>query len=292
MARMSQGNFSRAYETIEDNTDSAIGDSINQAFDTVEEAIKLGGKSCISLCDAFAERNIKKCIVEVHTFLGEEFLNTKELFRYAAKSRKIAASENTEYKNLESLNTALRTIPTSNLSTIFEFRGDMLTKIKKYKEAIEDYDECLLFSNNSDNSYKIYNKMAQAEAKMGNYSQAVNNLTKALEKLENAKVNVKDKENFKKILTTTIAKFKAKASKACDTSSPQEYLSLGPENPEVPGVSAKVKIESSNLLGRFAVATEDIAPGSIVASGDPTVAILNPDNRYISCWNTGKQTYK
>ena len=47
----------------------------------------------------------------------------------------------------------------------------------------------------------------------------------------------------------------------------------------MPGVSSKVKIESSDLLGRYAVADEDILPGTIVASGDPTVAILNPDNR-------------
>ena len=47
----------------------------------------------------------------------------------------------------------------------------------------------------------------------------------------------------------------------------------------MPGVGSKVEIESSDLLGRYAVASKDIAPGTIVASGDPTVAILNPDNR-------------
>ena len=31
--------------------------------------------------------------------------------------------------------------------------------------------------------------------------------------------------------------------------------------------------------GRHAVALEDIAPGTVVAAGRPTVALLNPDNR-------------
>ena len=155
----------------------------------------------------------------------------------------------------------------------------MLIKIKKYKEAIVDYEECLDFSDNSANSYKIYNKMAQAAAKMGNYSQAVEQLSLALEMLECAKVNVKDKENFKKIISVTIKKFQLKENKASEISSHLLNFTLGPENPEVPGVCAKVNIESSDLLGRYAVADEDIAPGTIVASGDPTVAILNPDNR-------------
>ena len=47
---MSEGNFSRAYETIEDNTDAAIGDSINHAFDIVAEAVKAGEESCADLC--------------------------------------------------------------------------------------------------------------------------------------------------------------------------------------------------------------------------------------------------
>ena len=85
---MSEGNFSRAYETIEDNTDSAIGDSINHAFDIVAEAVKTGGDSCANMCEAFAERDLRKCIIEVHKFLAEEFLNTNELFKDSTKDRK------------------------------------------------------------------------------------------------------------------------------------------------------------------------------------------------------------
>ena len=276
---MSEGNFSRAYETIEDNTDSAIGDSINHAFDIVAEAVKAGEESCADLCKAFAERDLRKCIIEVHKFLAEEFLNPNELFKDSTKDRKENLKGVTNHTDLESLNTALRKAETKDVSSIYEFRGDMLIKIKKYKQAIIDYEECLEFSDNSANSYKIYNKMAQAAAKMGNYSQAVEQLSLALEMLECAKVNVKDKENFKKIISVTIKKFQLKENKASEISSHLLNLTLGPENPEVPGVCAKVNIESSDLLGRYAVADEDIAPGTIVASGDPTVAILNPDNR-------------
>ena len=40
-----------------------------------------------------------------------------------------------------------------------------------------------------------------------------------------------------------------------------------------------MRIEESCTQGRYAVATEDIPPGTVVAAGPPTVALLNPDNR-------------
>ena len=138
---MSEGNFSRAYETIEDNTDSAIGDSINHAFDIVAEAVKAGEESCADLFEAFAERDLRKCIIEVHKFLAEEFLNTNELFKDSTKDRKENLNGVSNYTELESLNTALRKATTKDVSSIYEFRGDMLMKIKKYKEAIIDYED-------------------------------------------------------------------------------------------------------------------------------------------------------
>ena len=57
---MSEDNFSRAYETIKDNTDSAIGDSINESFDILTEELAKGSKS--PLFDSFSRRNIRKCI--------------------------------------------------------------------------------------------------------------------------------------------------------------------------------------------------------------------------------------
>ena len=41
----------------------------------------------------------------------------------------------------------------------------------------------------------------------------------------------------------------------------------------------QVKIVSTELKGRHAIAAEEIPPGTVVAAGPPQVAILNPDNR-------------
>lgn len=49
-----------------------------------------------------------------------------------------------------------------------------------------------------------------------------------------------------------------------------------------------MRIEESCAQGRYAVATEDIPPGTVVAAGPPTVALLNPDNRcrYLHTFHT------
>ena len=58
---MSEDNFSRAYEIIEDNINSAIGDSINESFDVLIEELAKGSKS--PLFDSFSRRILRKCII-------------------------------------------------------------------------------------------------------------------------------------------------------------------------------------------------------------------------------------
>ena len=46
-------------------------------------------------------------------------------------------------------------------------------------------------------------------------------------------------------------------------------------------MSRSVSIVTSESQGRHAMARQTIAPGSIVAAGQPTVALLNPDNKQL-----------
>ena len=48
--------------------------------------------------------------------------------------------------------------------------------------------------------------------------------------------------------------------------------------PEIDALSAKVKLQTDPVRGRFAVASEDIKVGSIIAIEKPTIYLLNPDD--------------
>ena len=59
----------------------------------------------------------------------------------------------------------------------------------------------------------------------------------------------------------------------------EEDLKLKEENPDYPGLSGLVRVARDEARGRFAVAEQNIPPGTLIAVADPTVALLNPDNK-------------
>ena len=117
---------------------------------------------------------------------------------------------------------------------------------------------------------------------MGLFKDAVESLKISLKTLNNSEVCNTTKTNSGKILIQSIKKLQNKPDNKFtdeDNSPSISEFQLGEENVDVPGVSSKVRIEENEVQGRFAVAVEDIPPGTIVAAGQPTVAILNPDNK-------------
>ena len=116
---------------------------------------------------------------------------------------------------------------------------------------------------------------------MGFFKDAVENLKLSLKTLNNSELCNVTKNKSGKILVQSIKKLQNKPDKISDEEVKQfsPDFHLGEENVDVPGVSSKVRIEENEVQGRFAVAVEDIPPGTIVAAGQPTVAILNPDNK-------------
>ena len=122
--------------------------------------MKDGDKEFASLINAINSRDVLKSVVHTHTFLGSEYLNVQQLFKDFEGNRK-TEEKITNFTTLYELNTAIRKCSTKKLSELFSKRGDLLQSLKKYTEAIEDYHQCLNFSNNPNNDYMVYNKIAQ-----------------------------------------------------------------------------------------------------------------------------------
>ena len=78
-------------------------------------------------------------------------------------------------------------------------------------------------------------------------------------------------------MSQTTAKLKNKVDR--DDEEGNEGLRLEEENPEYPGMSALVLVQRDQRRGRFAVAGSRIPPGTLIAVGEPTVALLNPDRK-------------
>ena len=122
--------------------------------------VKSSDKEYTSLIDAIARRDVLKSVVNTHQFLGSEYLDVQQLFIEFEGHRK-TEEKVTNLTSLDELNTAIRKCHTEKLSELISKRGDLLQSLKKYTEAIKDYHQCLSFSNNPNNDYVVYNKIAQ-----------------------------------------------------------------------------------------------------------------------------------
>ena len=149
------------FQFFQDNTESEIGDSIHQALDIVTELIKSGDREYTNLIEAIATRDVLKSVVYTHQFLGSDYLDVQQLFRDFEGYRKTEEKVSKLPSSLEELNTLIRKCPIDSLAEVFSKRGDLLQSSKRYKEAIKEYLQCLKFTNNANNDYLIYNKIAQ-----------------------------------------------------------------------------------------------------------------------------------
>ena len=232
------------------------------------------------LVDRDKDRDVLRRITETNNILGGNYLDVGEIFRETRRHRKSEKLNLEGSSTLEHLNNCIRKCPVNKLSQVYFKRGEMLFKAKKYDLSIVDFRESLQFSLNENNNYIIYNKIAQSFAKTGQFNEAVKHLELSLQSVSTAEIKAENKKSFTKSLIETIKKFQDKPDKTQDVEiHTGGILSLGPENPDCPGVSALVAIMETEAQGRHAVATRDIPPGTVVAAGRPTVALLNPDNR-------------
>ena len=122
--------------------------------------IKSGDREHSNLIEAITTRDVLKSVVTTHQFLGSEYLDVQQLFKDFEGYRK-TEEKVCNLPSLEELNTVIRKCPKHRLAENFSKRGDLLQASKRYKEAIKEYLQCLKFSNNVNNDYTVYNKIAQ-----------------------------------------------------------------------------------------------------------------------------------
>ena len=118
---------------------------------------------------------------------------------------------------------------------------------------------------------------------MGQYKAATKSLEAALNTLSSmSSISCKEKESNAAILKQAIAKF----SKREDTKEREEEQGAKEEprlvlkeGEEEEGVASCLSVRSTEGAGRHTVANQQIAAGTLLATGEPAVALLNPDNK-------------
>ena len=229
-----------------------IGDSIHEAIDVILKALELSNSK---LKRAFKNRVIIDCVQETNIYLGNNYIKTWEIFDASLIHRKKEKTRNgNETSSLNDFNEAIRKCLPDQLPNLLLKRGDHLFKIGKFKESIKDFELSLLYKSFSDvPEYNIYNKIAQSQAKLGLFSEAVKSLKVSLNLLNSsATLSTETKVGFGKILIQSIKKLQKKDDNESPVGSvKQNFISIENENPSFPGVSSKVKM--SLCIFRYSV---------------------------------------
>lgn len=278
---MTDLNFSRAFERICDNSDSEVGDGVNLVLAELELALatETEDQAVERLRAAMVARQVGPAVEAVHDLLTDQVLNTETIFRGVRQERKVELVAMESLNTLAQLNTALRTSKLDRLAELYLARGTLLASQRRYREAITDFQQSLEWAVSKERSYSLHNRIAQAEAKLGRYSRAVNHLTLALVALKASTVVCKaDKETFRRSLAASVTKLTGRLDRDAEAEA-EPGPEMEEEHPQEAGLSALVQVESCEGRGRFAVAAADIPAGTVLTRAEPTVALLNPDDR-------------
>ena len=277
--------------------ESAIGDMVHTALDDITAVMEQESSDLDpELKQAFADKDIIKCVILTNKRLGKDYLQVQEIFQQDMKSRRKHQVKVSCAKTIAEFNEALRHCLPGQIREVLEKRGDLLMKTKKYGDAIKDFKQC-----QQDDSFQVLYKIGQCQAKIGKYSLAIDSLKTSLKLLQTADISNSARVQFSKTIIQSLKKLEGKPDNTCEENDGKEQFAFD-ENPELFGVSSKVLIKESPEQGRFAVAdqvclyylicqrniidrdishVQDIAPGTIVAVGQPAVALLNPDRKLL-----------
>ena len=118
----------------------------------------------------------------------------------------------------------------------------MLQKCDKHQLAIKDFNQSLLHAKDNNQDYKIYNKIAQSQAKLGQFTDAIETLKLSLKSLNSSNICNETKKKFGQTIVLSIKKLNGKIDKPAVENSPTKVFSLDGVNPDMPGVSNKVFI--------------------------------------------------
>ena len=117
---------------------------------------------------------------------------------------------------------------------------------------------------------------------MGQYKAAKRSLEDALTTLSAMSgISCKEKEANAGILKNAIAKFSSREDTKEEkegeaTKDPRLVLEEGEDEM---GVASCLTVQSTEGAGRHTIANQEIPAGTLLATGDPAVALLNPDNK-------------
>ncbi|KAL9956585.1 hypothetical protein ACROYT_G038079 [Oculina patagonica] len=185
------------------------------------------------------------------------------------------------------------------LSLAFANRSAVLFHLREYRQCLEDIEQALRRGYPNELRYKLFDRQGKCFFGIGQSSRALNCFQKAMESLNESKLDHKKREVWLKDLEMEICK--SQETKMDETHVMQEDLTSNnvnfptgafqlpqlthKENSKFTSASCAIDIATSPVTGRHPVATQDIHVGDILVIEKPFASVLLPEHVETHCYH-------
>lgn len=163
----------------------------------------------------------------------------------------------------------------------FSLKAGEFLSIKKYAEALENYNQCLRFAENKSQVLsdafagrsKVYYEVKQFQECLDNIQFAID----ACESDEKCK-------SFKTFQDECREKVSDIALEKTETIDRWSFFKLShPAHKKVPFISECLEVRENDVYGRYIMTNKDLKPGDIVVVEEPFYKVLDPKQRFARC---------
>ncbi|CAG0919334.1 unnamed protein product [Notodromas monacha] len=205
---------------------------------------------------------------------------------------------------LKAYNVAVLHASKEELPLIYSNRSFLLLKTSRWSQSLVDINRVLSSKLMKSREHKLLQRKAEAQMRLGWFSEAKSSLQLALEALARSDLNADERERDAQIIAEVIS--------SVDAEDPEDWAdfcgaelnlfrkSRGKLNPVpwdplrdalprdqrntvYPWLSKKIDLAINEQLGRHLVARDRIQPGEVLVAAEPSIFVLSPRNWATHC---------
>ena len=173
------------------------------------------------------------------------------------------------------------------LAQAFANRAFVWLKLKQYDNARMDLETVLKSDKYPKESmFKINQRLANVYQNLGENDKSVECSTKAINLLQHSNLSANQKSQVTQEIKINIKNIKL--LQMVETQSIAiiyDQLDIIDEHDDIPEVTKKLKVEYSELKGRYSVANETIYPGEVIIKTKAVASTVKPHNSKDYCYN-------
>lgn len=166
------------------------------------------------------------------------------------------------------------------LAESFSAKAGECLSLKKYAEALENYNQCLRFAvNKSQVLSEAYAGRSRVYYEVKQFEKCFDNIQCAID----ASVDEEKCKSFKTFQQEYREKLNNIASENNDNDTCDYFKLTQPAHKKIPFIAECLEVRENDVYGRYIMTNSNLIPGDIVVVEEPFYKVLDPKQRHARC---------